>query len=610
MVETGTATAVQSSSWLDKDFSIVFMGAVYAPNHQSLAVTQGLIKGVEQDKGFNATELKRIQQMSRNQADNIKNSASALGSRLTDYAVAYQGDWSRYFNDLDQLQKLNVDQVNSIYQNFFVPQNRVQGDIQPTPEDQKKALQAKAEEPQQTLDQQTVVEEPLKDIGFYQTEVEQFVAQSKQYLNSKEQKIQRDKLKNGIQYALYPTTTRDDKVYATIALDFGTAESLKNKAELLDLMSYLVLRASKDQSLQQISDKTIEVGGSANVSASLNGLNIQISAKKEYFEDYFKYIMSVLKNPIFEQSQFDLIKSQTLSSLNRSYTEPDTVVGLAFSRLVEQYQPGDLRYHFEPDFAVKQYQAATRDQVVALYKEFFETHHARVAITGEFHPKTMQKLIKNEFGNWKTKQPYARLTDAFSRYPAKKIHALSEQREFGSYSAAITMPVGSDHPDVPALQVFRHILGESQLSSRLAKELREKHALVYGFSADVQFGEFEDNGVLAIGANYTAGKSALVSQGVHKVLKELLEKGVTEQEVAAAKSSILKKRVSSLEDDRRIHSMLVSQLEKNRTLNDRTKRDQALASLTKKDVDLVIQKYIHLDQLMEVMADQYGKPIQ
>lgn len=610
IVETGQATAVQSTTWLDKDFNMVFMGAVYAPSHNETTLNQSLISGVEQAKGFNESELNRIKNMTRNQADNIKNNAAALGSRLSDYIVAYDGDWSKYFKDLQDVQNLKVDEVNQTYQAFFKPQHRLSGVIQPTPEDQKKAQQTQVEAPKATLDQQAITEEPLKDVSVYQAEVQQYVQESKAYLKSKEKQIQRSKLKNGIRYALFPTTTRDDKVYASIALDFGTAETLKHKAEILDLMSYLILRASDTQSLQEISDKTIEVGGSASISAAGNGLSIQIAAKKEHFDDYFKYILNVLKNPIFEQSQFDLIKSQTLASLDRPYTEPDTVAALTFSRMVEKYQPGDLRYHFEPELAVKQYQAANRDQVKTLYQQFFETHHARVAVTGEFQPKTMQKLIKNEFSNWKAKESYARLSSEYTAYPAKKVHVLSEQREFGSYNAALAMPVGADHADVPALQVFRHILGDSQLSSRLAQELREKNALVYGFSANIQLSEWENNGALGINANYTAGKSAQVSQAVHKVFQELLAKGVTAQEVEAAKANILKKRVSALEDDRNIHGMLLPQLEKERDLRYREKRDQALAALTKADIDRVIQKYIKLEHLMEVMADQYGQKIQ
>ncbi|MEB5929867.1 M16 family metallopeptidase [Acinetobacter schindleri] len=610
VVEQGTATAVQSATWLDKDFNIVFMGAVYAPNHDAKKVEQTLQAGVEQGKGFNETELNRVKNMSRNAAENIKNNAAALGSRLSDYIASSNGDWTKYFKDLNAIQNLTVADANTIYRDFFKAEYRIQGNIVPTPEDQKKAKQQEQlAEAKPTLDLKPVTEEPLKDVSVYQAEVKQYVKESKKLLTSKEKQIQRGKLQNGIQYALFPTQTRDDKVYSTIALDFGTAETLKHKSELLDLMAYLIMRASETQSLQQISDKTIEVSGSANVSAAGNGLNISISAKKEHFEEYFKYILDVLKNPTFEQSQFDLIKSQSLSSLDRPYTEPDTVTSLTFARLLERYEPGDLRYHFEPDLAKQQINAATREQVQQLYQRFFKTHHARVAVTGEFKPKAMQTLIKQEFEGWKSNESYARLKSEYVAHTAEKVHALSEQREFGSYVAAISIPVGSDHPDVPALLVLRHILGDSQLSSRLAQELREKNALVYGFSANVDFAEWDNAGALAFGANYTAGRSGQVSDSIRKVIAELRSKGVTAQEVEAAKASILKKRVTALEDDRRIHSMLVPQLERNRDLNYRQKRDRAVAALTKADIDAVIQKYLNTDQLVEVMSDQYGQPV-
>jgi len=205
----------------------------------------------------------------------------------------------------------------------------------------------------------------------------------------------------------------------------------------------------------------------------------------------------------------------------------------------------------------QQYQAATREQVQQLYQQFFKTNHGQIAVTGEFDAKRIQKLLKSEFGSWKTAEPYARLNDDYTAYKAQKVHALSEQREFGSYQALLTVPVGSDNPDMPALQVFRHILGDSQLSSRLAQELREKNALVYGFGANMNFDSWTDSGALMISANYTAGKSAQVSQTVHQVLQALLEKGVTEQELEAAKAAMLKKRVTALEDERRIHAMLI-----------------------------------------------------
>ncbi|MEE9901894.1 MAG: hypothetical protein PBU42_04595 [Acinetobacter haemolyticus] len=65
--------------------------------------------------------------------------------------------------------------------------------------------------------------------------------------------------------------------------------------------------------------------------------------------------------------------------------------------------------------------------------------------------------------------------------------------------------------------------------------------------------------------------------------------------------------MTALEDERRIHGMLTSQLERNKTLLDRAVRDQEFAKLSKDDVDRVIKKYIKLEHFVEVMADQYGQ---
>lgn len=610
VVETGTATQVQSTTWLTQDFNLVFMGAVYAPNHDAQKVGSALMQGIEKKHSFNEVELNRVKNLIKNSQKSMMTSASAVGGMLSDYVVSSNGDWTQYFKDQAEVQNLKVNDVNQIINQFLIAEHRISGDIKPTPEDQKKALELqKGAETAKTLDQQDTKAEPLKDPSVYKAEVAQNLTMSQQYVEKIDQKIQTGTLKNGMQYALFPTSTRDDKTYASIALNFGTAESLKDQAEVIGFMSYLLLRASEQYSLQDIADKSIDAGGRASASAVDNGISIQISAKNEKFEEFFKFIIDVMNNPKFEQTQFDLIKSQTLSSLNRSYTEPETVASLTIARIVEKYQPGDLRYHFEPELAKQQVTSITNDNVKSLYKQYFTTQNGQISVTGDFNAKSLLKYLNKSLGQSKTTQPYQRLSSEYFEYPAQKVHALAEQRQFGNYQALITLPVGNRHPDAEALLVLSNILGESQLSSRLAMELREKNALVYSFGSNMTLSSFQNTGALGISADYTAGKSAQVSQGVHKVLNDLLKNGVTEQELEAAKANIMKQRVTNLEDERRIHRGLNSQLEQNRSFKSRLERDQAFAQLTKADIDAVIQKYIKVDHLVEVMADQYAKPV-
>lgn len=141
----------------------------------------------------------------------------------------------------------------------------------------------------------------------------------------------------------------------------------------------------------------------------------------------------------------------------------------------------------------------------------------------------------------------------------------------------------------------------------MGKELREKNTLVYGFNQSLTVDDYENSGFIEIQANYTAGKSELVSQAVKKVLSDLLEHGVTEQEVEAAKGDILKSSSTSFKNAMTINELLTPQLKHKRDLSYVLNRYDNISKVTKADVDALIKKYIKLDQFVEVMADQYGK---
>ena len=293
--------------------------------------------------------------------------------------------------------------------------------------------------------------------------------------------------RDGWYYLLGTHGTCCDGVNSTYNIVVGRSKNI--------LGSYLLLRGSDQQSLQQIIDHSIAADGQATVVSQDNGLEIQIRANKQHFTEYFNYILSILQHPSFEQSQFDLIKSQSLASLNRPYTEPETVAGLTMSRIVEQYTAGDLRFHFEPEQVKQQLQSATQAQVEQLYRQFMGFNHAQLSVTGDFDVAQIRQVMNQKLATWSSSAPYQRLSSKYQVYPAQQVHVQAEQREFGHYQGLLLLPVGMDDADAPALQVLSYILGDSQLSSRLGQELREKNHLVYGFSSGLDLDLHDSVGV-------------------------------------------------------------------------------------------------------------------
>jgi zinc protease len=71
MVETGITTNVDASTWLDQDFNVVFLGAIYAPSNDPKKVESSLLAGIEKGKPFTEVELNRVKSLMKTQGDLI-----------------------------------------------------------------------------------------------------------------------------------------------------------------------------------------------------------------------------------------------------------------------------------------------------------------------------------------------------------------------------------------------------------------------------------------------------------------------------------------------------------------------------------------------------------
>lgn len=612
LIKDKKAIGVGGTSIGDKYYNFVLLGASYAPQHNRQEIENILIQQVQNGGMVNDDEVKRVRLATKNMIQQVENDAAAFGSMLMEYVVSSEQGWQNYFTDLQELENLTAEQINDVYQDYFRDDNRIIINIEPTPEEQKKAQQQQHNHQSLKNNQETEIAEPLKDTTEYIAEQKNYVLESKQYIDKIQQKIQQGQFANGLRYVFYPTTLKDDKVYATLSIGVGNRESLKDRAMIFSQLSSQWVRGSVSHNLQQVIDKSLEMNATINSSTSGNRLIIQISADKKHFAEYFAFVLDMLRNPAFDPEDYEINKSAALSALERPYTEPNAVADLTLTRMTELYGEGDFLYHFEPGLSKKQLQLSDLAQVKQLYDDV-SMNHAHISITGEFDTQFAKKQLQNTLAQWHhTAQPYQKILSHYYAYPAQKVHILAEQREFGAYRAYMMIPVGIEHEDAIALLVLEHILGGSQLSSRLGKELREKNNLVYGFRQSISMSQvaYNHRGSWSVSANYTPSKAELVSQAVHKTINDLLQSGVTEQEVEAAKAHLLKRRVSSVKEDTNVHSMLSNQLEYKRSMHDRLQRDKQIAQVSKADVERVLKKYFKLEHLIEVMADQYGREVE
>lgn len=608
MVMNGDANNVNASTWLTKDFNIVYMGAGYNEKLKVQGITSTLIKESEQPAQFNQTQLQRAKNQMKNAHEQMMSDSSAMSSMLGGVLIQEKGNWKEYFNRYNALQTINVSDVNHELKTFFNPERRLMTYIEPTPYTQQKQLQTLVPQPMQVANK--IAEQPAwskKDFMRFDKELKQLQQQSQTQLINLDKNIYRGQLKNGLKYAIFSTPTPDKMTYATLTMNFGTEKSLAAQGATLELMNSLLFKGTKKYTYEQIIDQSIKLQGQVKSSIENNQLKVDIQAPKEQFEVYLFFISELIKDASFDQPEFEILKKQRLAHLQQSFTEPKFVSEIQMGRLLEHYGPDDLRYHFEPKNLYAQYKAVTQQQVKQLHQKMMGMNHAQIAITGKVQQTNIQAFIQKEFENWNATTPFTRIGQQYTQSLVQHLHVQSEPREFGSYKSYLNFPVGAEHRDAAAMTIFAQVLGNSQLSSRLAMELREKNALVYGFSSRLNLDAFEQVGTLKISADYSTEKTSQISTAVHKTLSDLVKAGLTPQEVEVAKLEIMKQRAAAAYDVSRVHRLLNSQLERDLAMDSRILRDKEITSLTAEEVNRVIRKYIDPNKMIEVRADQFGQ---
>jgi len=112
------------------------------------------------------------------------------------------------------------------------------------------------------------------------------------------------------------------------------------------------------------------------------------------------------------------------------------------------------------------------------------------------------------------------------------------------------------HPDYYPLRLVNYILGEGGFSSRLMTRIRSDLGCTYGIRSTFHFRRAP--GPFVISTFTPAAQTGLVVKEIKGVVREVLEKGITEQELAEAQSYFVGHFPLGLETPRHLGSRVVS----------------------------------------------------
>lgn len=341
-----------------------------------------------------------------------------------------------------------------------------------------------------------------------------------------------------------------------------------------------------------LSDLAIQLG----FDASKDSFSGSLKTLSENTEEAFRLFGLAVTNPRFDAEPVERIRGQILASLNRKLSDPNSLAGRAWFELAF----GDHPYSLPSEGTLESMAAVTREDLVAFAETRLGKDNMVIGVVGDISAAELGPLLDKTFGALPDKAdiPAVPQTKPLQEAAIKIIPQEIPQSVvvFGGQG------LKRDDPDYYAAYVLNYILGGGSFQSRLTEEIREKRGLVYSVytylypmkSAGLQMGGF--------GTSNASVKAAL--DLVEAELEGIRADGVTEGELAAAKTYLNGSFPLSLSSNDRIADILVAMQFSNLPTDYLDDRPKLIDAVTQEDIKRVAQKMLDPDKLIVVVAGQ------
>ena len=300
-----------------------------------------------------------------------------------------------------------------------------------------------------------------------------------------------------------------------------------DKAGMTGFVGEMMTAGTTNRTKDQLDEEIDFIG--ASLSASANSMFA--SSLKKHQGKVLELMADVLYNPVFPQEELDKLKKQSLTGLAQSKDNPDAISGRLTSALV--YGKNHPYGEVATEATINN---VTVEDVKSYYQTYFKPNIAYLAIVGDMDKAEAEVVVKKYFASWKSgKVPT--LSYPVPERQAKNTVALVDRSTSVQTVIDIAQPLEMKIGDADYLssRVLNQILGGGS-SSRLFMNLRENKGYTYGAYSSIG----ADKLVAQFSANASV-RTEVTDSAVYEFMNEivnLVDKGVTEEELVKAKSNL------------------------------------------------------------------------
>lgn len=594
LIETKKAsyTGAFSFQWKEPGLMMIYAQLL---KEQNLDEAKNIMLKTIDDLANNPPTQEEVDRAKNELVKNIElmfNSSEKIGLTLSESIGA--GDWRLLFLNRDRVKSVKLEDVKRVAAYYFKADNRTVGTFIPTEQP------ARAEIPPTPN-----VDSLVKDYKGGQAMAAGEVFDPAP--DNIEARTKRSTLSNGMGLALLPKKTRGEAVEARITLRFGDEKSLAGKATAASFAATLLNRGTAKHTRQQLKDEFDRLKANVFVGGGATQAVVNISTTKPNLAEVLKLVSEILKEPTFPVDEFEKLKNEQLADIESQRSEPQAIAITFIQRHINPYPATDPRYVTNFDEDVTNIKAVTLDQVKNFHKTFYGASNATMSVVGDFNAEEIQRVVTEQFGNWKSPSGYTRLVNKAANVDAINQSFETPDKANAFFAAAYNFEFRDDHPDYPALVLGNYMLGGGFLNSRLATRIRQKEGLSYGVGSQFSAGSLDQVGSFFAYAIYAPENAEKLEAAFKEEMNKVITEGFTAEEINAAKTGWLQSRTVTRAQDGSLAGALNNYLFIKRDFTWDKEIEAKVMALTPEQINAAVKKHITPQKISIIKAGDFAK---
>lgn len=337
-----------------------------------------------------------------------------------------------------------------------------------------------------------------------------------------------------------------------LLIDCGSKLDPANQKGLANLTSMVIDEGADGLSALEISDAFDTLGSNFSITCDSETISIKLQSLTENLDSSLNIFSKVLLKPDFGELDFIREKKKILTRILQLSDDPDFLA----QRIMEYQVLNELNNYAYPSLGyIDQINEISNADIRNFYLNNFRPEISNIVAAGNLHFEEFLQTITPYFKEWK-RIDSTRNQIFPDNQTQKRIFLFDKKNSVQSeIRVALPSPKRNEYSFFPRL-ILNSILG-GQFTSRINLNLREDKGYTYGaFSG---FNYFKNSAYFYVS---TSVGIEFTSEAINEIYKEMNEirKGITKEELAFAKSSIIKKFPSNFETYRQVTGNLATKI--------------------------------------------------